>query len=181
MNEEALKTAMLMNLIATACGASEKTRSDSESAVVNAVLGAFGGLCKPEEKSKKGATVKPKHTNRSDKLPTDHLQYAEFVDGLFSRIKDKIIDKGGQYVGNRPVLDAVMTQTKRKFPIVPRMSLRKDVLHTILTLADKHQVALLQHGLLTKDVEDRLTDMIIYDIMALYLLSDKAKEFYKLA
>lgn len=187
MDEEALKTAMLMNLIAAACGASEKTRSDSESAVVNAVLGAFGDLCKPEEKPKKGTTVKSstthksQHANVSDRLPTDHLQYAEFVDELFSRIKDKIIDKGGQYVGNRPVLDAVMTQTKRKFPIVPRMSLRKDVLHTILTLADKHQVALLQHGLLTKDVEDRLTDMIIYDIMALYLMSDKAKEFYKLA
>lgn len=187
MDEEALKTAMLMNLVATACGADEKTKSDSETAIVNAMLDAFSDLYKLEERSKgdvatkPNATPKTQHINRPDKLPTDHLQYAEFVDGLFSRIKDKIIDKGGQYVGNRPVLDAVMTQTKRKFPVVPRMSLRKDVLHTILTLADKHQVALLQHGLLTKDVEDRLTDMIIYDIMALYLLSDKAKEFYKLA
>lgn len=168
MDEEALKTAMLMNLVATACGADGKTKSDSETAIVNAMLEAFTDLAKPDKKPKKGNTTK-----------YDSLMYAEFVDGLFDKIKDKIVKKGAQYTTNDPVLGAVIVQTERNVGGSRRPITRNDVLHTILTLADKHQVALLQHGVSAKDVEDRLTDLIVYDIMALYLMSNKAKEYYR--
>lgn len=168
MDEEALKTAMLMNLVATACGVDGKTKSDSETAIVNAMLEAFTGLAKPDKKPKKGNTTK-----------YDILMYSEFVDGLFDKIKDKIVKKGAQYTANNPVLGAVIVQTERNVGGSRRPITRNDVLHTILTLADKHQVALLKHGVYAKDVEDRLTDLIVYDIMALYLMSNKAKEYYQ--
>lgn len=107
---------------------------------------------------------------------TDKEQFEDFVSDTFGKIGDKIIAKGSQYTGRKPVLDAIYEQTKRR--IDKDVVTAGNMLHTILMLSDKHQVALLQHGRAAGDVEDRLTDIIVYSLLALYLLSPQAEAYY---
>lgn len=107
---------------------------------------------------------------------TDKEQFEDFVSDTFGKIGDKIIAKGDQYTGRKPVLDAIYEQTRRR--IGKDVVTAGNMLHTILTLSDKHQVALLQHGRAAGDVEDRLTDIIVYSLLALYLLSPQGKAYY---
>ncbi len=116
-------------------------------------------------------------SNQTKVLPyTDKEQFEDFVGDTFGKIGDKIIAKGDQYTGRKPVLDAIYEQTRRR--IGKDVVTAGNMLHTILMLSDKHQVALLQHGRAAGDVEDRLTDIIVYSLLALYLLSPQGEAYY---
>lgn len=102
-------------------------------------------------------------------VPNDLYVYYDFVAGLFDDILDKIVIKGEEYVGKGNVLDAVYDAAERR---VGRMPTRDDMFRTILTMKDKNDIALLRSGVYCKDVEDKLIDCIVYDLMALYALKD---------
>ena len=102
-------------------------------------------------------------------VPNDLYLYYDFVADLFDDILDKIVIKGEEYVGKGNVLDTVYNAAAR---CVGRVPTRDDVLRTILIMKDKNDIALLRRGIYCKDVEDKLIDCIVYDLMALYALKD---------
>ena len=102
-------------------------------------------------------------------VPNDLYVYYDFVAGLFDDILDKIVIKGEEYVGKGNVLDTVYNAASR---LVGRVPKRDDVFRAILMMKDKNDIALLRSGIYCKDVEDKLIDCIVYDLMALYALKD---------
>lgn len=103
-------------------------------------------------------------------VPNDLYVYYDFVADLFDDIRDKIVIKAEEYVGSNNILDTVYTAAARR---VGGMPTRDDVLRTILSMKDKNDIALLYHGINCYDVEGKLIDSIVYDLMALYALKDK--------
>lgn len=102
-------------------------------------------------------------------VPNDLYVYYDFVAGLFDDILDRIVIKGEEYVGKGNVLDTVYNAAAR---CIGRMPTRDDVLRTIFMMKDKNDIALLRRGAYCKDVEGKLIDNIVYDLMALYALKD---------
>lgn len=102
-------------------------------------------------------------------VPNDLYVYYDFVADLFDDIRDKIVIKAEEYVGSNNILDTVYAAAARR---VGGMPTRDDVLRTILSMKDKNDIALLRRGIYCKDVEDKLIDCIVYDLMALYALKD---------
>ena len=103
-------------------------------------------------------------------VPNDLAVYYDFVTDLFDDIRDKIVNKAEEYVGIGNILDTVYEAAARRVGGVPT---RDDVLHTIFSMKDKNDIALLNHGINCYDVEGKLIDSIVYDLMALYALKDK--------
>lgn len=128
---------------------------------------AIASLCKTKGNPNDGMVD---DGNGETEVPNDLYVYYDFVAGLFDDILDKIVIKGEEYVGKGNVLDAVYHATVRR---VGRMPARDDVLRTILSMKDKNDIALLYHGINCYDVEGKLIDSIVYDLMALYALKDK--------
>lgn len=106
----------------------------------------------------------------TSRVPNDLYVYYDFVADLFDDIRDKIVTKAEEYVGNGNILDTVYKATARR---VGGMPTRDDVLRTIFSMKDKNDLALLYHGINCYDVEGKLIDCIVYDLMALYALKDK--------
>ena len=103
-------------------------------------------------------------------VENDLAVYYDFVTDLFDDIRDKIVNKAEEYVGIGNILDTVYEAAARR---VGGMPTRDDVLHTIFSMKDKNDIALLNHGINCYDVEGKLIDSIVYDLMALYALKDK--------
>lgn len=103
-------------------------------------------------------------------LPNDVYVYYDFVADLFDDIRDKIVTKAEEYVGSGNILDTVYAAAARR---VGGMPTRDDVLRTIFSMKDKNDIALLHNGINCYDVEGKLIDSIVYDLMALYALKDK--------
>ena len=103
-------------------------------------------------------------------VENDLAVYYDFVTDLFDDIRDKIVNKTEEYVGIGNVLDTVYAAAARR---VGGMPTRDDVLRTIFSMKDKNDIALLQSGINCYDVEGKLIDSIVYDLMALYALKDK--------
>ena len=103
-------------------------------------------------------------------VPNDVYVYYDFVADLFDDIRDKIVTKAEEYVGIGNILDTVYAAAARR---VGGMPTRDDVLRTILSMKDKNDIALLHNGINCYDVEGKLIDSIVYDLMALYALKDK--------
>lgn len=103
-----------------------------------------------------------------EKDTDDFIRFSkQIMKGVFKKFKKK----NKQYAC-LSVLDNVKEQTERR---VGEDYSVDDVFHTIFMLKDKHEMTLLRKGLDAGDVEDRITDCIVYDLMALYLLH----EFYE--
>lgn len=100
---------------------------------------------------------------------SDKSTYYDFTNRVFDDIRDKIIAKGKEYTRDSNVLTGVYDAAARRVGGIPT---RDDVLHTIFLLKDKHDIALLRNGIDCGDIVDRLTDCIVYDLMALYTLED---------
>lgn len=101
----------------------------------------------------------------SDSDADNFIKFSKQVmKGVFKKFKKK----NKQYSSDS-VLDNVKEQTVRRVGNDYSMD---DVLHTIFMLKDKHEMTLLRKGLDAGDVEDRITDCIVYDLMALYLLHE---------
>ena len=103
-------------------------------------------------------------------VPNDVYVYYDFVADMFDDIRDKIVTKAEEYVGSGNILNTVYTAAARR---VGGMPTRDDVLRTILSMRDKNDIALLHNGINCYDVEGKLIDSIVYDLMALYALKDK--------
>lgn len=103
-------------------------------------------------------------------VPNDLYVYYDFVADLFDDIRDKIVIKAEEYVGNGNILDTVYKAAARR---VGGMPTRDDVLRTILMMKDKDDIVLLHNGIDCNNVEDKLINCIVYDLMALYALKDK--------
>ena len=103
-------------------------------------------------------------------VPNDVYVYYDFVADLFDDIRDKIVTKAEEYVGSGNILDTVYAAAARR---VGGMPTRDDVLRTIFSMKDKNDIALLHNGINCYDVEGKLIDSIVYDLMALYALKDK--------
>ena len=103
-------------------------------------------------------------------VPKDLYVYYDFVADLFDDIRDKIVTKAEEYVGSNNILDTVYAAAARR---VGGMPTRDDVLRTIFSMKDKNDIALLNSGINCYDVEGKLIDSIVYDLMALYALKDK--------
>ena len=103
-------------------------------------------------------------------VPNDLYVYYDFVTDLFDDIRDKIVNKTEEYVGIGNVLDTVYAAAARRVGGIPT---RDDVLRTIFNMKDKNDIALLNNGINCYDVEGKLIDSIVYDLMALYALKDK--------
>lgn len=103
-------------------------------------------------------------------VPNDVYVYYDFVADMFDDIRDKIVTKAEEYVGSGNILDTVYAAAAR---CVGGMPTRDDVLRTILNMKDKNDIALLNNGINCYDVEGKLIDSIVYDLMALYALKDK--------
>ena len=100
----------------------------------------------------------------------DLAVYYDFVTDLFDDIRDKIVNKAEEYVGIGNILGTVYEAAARR---VGGMPTRDDVLRTIFSMKDKNDIALLHNGINCYDVEGKLIDSIVYDLMALYALKDK--------
>lgn len=98
----------------------------------------------------------------------DQAIYLKFVKDKVNEIVKKIENKQSQYIGDDMVLSAI-TDTADKM-VVGRPSTIDERLRVILTLMDKHVGALMKRGTALPDLEDRLTDIIVYCFMAMYLL-----------
>lgn len=103
-------------------------------------------------------------------VPNDVYVYYDFVADMFDDIRDKIVTKAEEYVGIGNILDTVYAAAARR---VGGMPTRDDVLRTIFSMKDKNDIALLHNGINCYDVEGKLIDSIVYDLMALYALKDK--------
>ena len=103
-------------------------------------------------------------------VPNDVYVYYDFVADLFDDIRDKIVTKAEEYVGSGNILDTVYAAAARR---VGGMPTRDDVLRTIFSMKDKNDIALLHNGINCYDVDGKLIDSIVYDLMALYALKDK--------
>ena len=103
-------------------------------------------------------------------VPNDVYVYYDFVADMFDDIRDKIVTKAEEYVGSGNILDTVYEAAARR---VGGMPTRDDVLRTIFSMKDKNDIALLHNGINCYDVEGKLIDSIVYDLMALYALKDK--------
>lgn len=103
-------------------------------------------------------------------VPNDVYVYYDFVADMFDDIRDKIVTKAEEYVGSGNILDTVYAAAARR---VGGMPTRDDVLRTIFSMKDKNDIALLHNGINCYDVEGKLIDSIVYDLMALYALKDK--------
>ena len=103
-------------------------------------------------------------------VPNDVYVYYDFVADLFDDIRDKIVNKAEEYVGIGNILGTVYEAAARR---VGGMPTRDDVLRTIFSMKDKNDIALLHNGINCYDVEGKLIDSIVYDLMALYALKDK--------
>ena len=103
-------------------------------------------------------------------VENDLAVYYDFVTDLFDDIRDKIVNKAEEYVGIGNILDTVYAAAARR---VGGMPTRDDVLRTIFSMKDKNDIALLHNGINCYDVEGKLIDSIVYDLMALYALKDK--------
>ena len=103
-------------------------------------------------------------------VPNDVYVYYDFVADLFDDIRDKIVTKAEEYVGIGNILDTVYAAAARRVGGVPT---RDDVRRTIFSMKDKNDIALLHNGINCYDVEGKLIDSIVYDLMALYALKDK--------
>ena len=108
-------------------------------------------------------------------VENDLAVYYDFVADLFDDIRDKIVTKAEEYVGNGNILDTVYEAASRR---VGGMPTRDDVLRTILMMKDKDDIALLHNGIDCNNVEDKLIDCIVYDLMALYALKDNEVYHY---
>ena len=108
-------------------------------------------------------------------VENDLAVYYDFVADLFDDIRDKIVTKAEEYVGNGNILDTVYEAAARR---VGGMPTRDDVLRTILMMKDKDDIALLHNGIDCNNVEDKLIDCIVYDLMALYALKDNEVYHY---
>ena len=108
-------------------------------------------------------------------VENDLAVYYDFVADLFDYIRDKIVTKAEEYVGNGNILDTVYKAAARR---VGGMPTRDDVLRTILMMKDKDDIALLHNGIDCNNVEDKLIDCIVYDLMALYALKDNEVYHY---
>lgn len=104
-------------------------------------------------------------------IETDTDDFIRFSKQIMKGVFKKFKKKNKQYACFS-VLDNVKEQTQRR---VGEDYSVDDVFHTIFMLKDKHEMTLLRKGLDAGDVEDRITDCIVYDLMALYLLY----EFYE--
>lgn len=111
----------------------------------------------------------------TSRVPNDLYVYYDFVADLFDDIRDKIVTKAEEYVGNGNILDTVYEAAARR---VGGMPTRDDVLRTILMMKDKDDIALLHNGIDCNNVEDKLIDCIVYDLMALYALKDNEVYHY---
>lgn len=127
---------------------------------------AIASLCKTKGNPNDGMVD---DENGETEVPNDLYVYYDFVARLFDDILDKIVIKGEEYVGKGNVLDAVYDATVRR---VGRMPTRDELFRTIITMKDKNDIAILRNGVYCKDVEDKLIDCIVYDLMALYALKD---------
>ena len=101
-------------------------------------------------------------------IETDTHTFIRFSKQIMKGVFKKFKKKNKQYSGGM-VLDNVKEQTQRR---VGEEYSVDDVFHTIFMLKDKHEMTLLRKGLDAGDVEDRITDCIVYDLMALYLLHE---------
>jgi hypothetical protein len=101
-------------------------------------------------------------------IETDTDDFIRFSKQIMKGVFKKFKKKNKQYASDS-VLDNVKEQTVRRVGNDYSMD---DVLHTIFMLKDKHEMTLLRKGLDAGDVEDRITDCIVYDLMALYLLHE---------
>lgn len=109
------------------------------------------------------------------RVPNDLYVYYDFVADMFDDIRDKIVTKAEEYVGNGNILDTVYEAAARR---VGGMPTRDDVLRTILMMKDKDDIVLLHNGIDCNNVEDKLIDCIVYDLMALYALKDNEVYHY---
>ena len=99
----------------------------------------------------------------------DSNDFVDFCMTLMDDMMKKFKVKHIQYNGTKYVLSNVFEQTRRR--IRHRDITMDDVFRTIMNLKAKHELTLESRGLKSGDVEDRLTDCIIYDLMALYLIA----------
>ena len=111
----------------------------------------------------------------TSRVPNDLYVYYDFVADMFDDIRDKIVTKAEEYVGNGNILDTVYEAAARR---VGGMPTRDDVLRTILMLKDKDDIALLHNGLDGHTVADKLINCIVDDLMALYALKDNEVYHY---
>lgn len=96
--------------------------------------------------------------------------YANFVTIMFDKLRDKIKTKSDDYSGKVDnVLEAPMDMASRASRSPTSMS----VFSMLNTLKDKHEVTIMRQGMTALDVEDRLTDIILYTLLELYVLHNK--------
>lgn len=133
------------------------------------VAPALANLCATKDEQNDGVVDEDKS------VPNDLYVYYDFVADLFDDIRDKIVIKAEEYVGNGNILDTVYKAAARR---VGGMPTRDDVLRTILMMKDKDDIALLHNGIDCNNVEDKLINCIVYDLMALYVLRDNEVYHY---
>lgn len=96
--------------------------------------------------------------------------YAMFVGIVFDKLRDKITKKVNDYSGKKNnVLEAPMDMASRASKDPTSMS----VFSMLNTLKSKHEVTLARQGMAALDVEDRLTDIILYTLLELYVFHNK--------
>lgn len=87
-------------------------------------------------------------------------------------ISQLFLMKNKQYASGDDVLSAFKECAKRQFGEINRDGAFK----TCMQFKDKHDLALLQHGLLLPDAKERLYDVIVYCLLGLAVLSGEDEE-----
>lgn len=160
--EDAIFAALIMDLLK---GCVDKEKPDSkeepdskENAPVRSVRTDFT----PEEKQE-ADFYKFKHVGTRE-------DYAAFVTVMFDILRDKITSKVNDYSGKKDnVLEAPMDMASR----ASRNPTSLSVFSMLNTLKSKHEVTLARQGMAALDAEDRLTDIILYTLLELYVLHNK--------
>lgn len=107
--------------------------------------------------------------NIPNTIDTIHKEYsarefADFIEDFAFDLRDKFLNKNKQYAGADDIYSQIREQAVRAGD-----ESVDGMLRVIFTLKDKHDVAFLRHLGEESDFEDRIGDIIIYSLLALYL------------
>lgn len=155
-NEDAILAALIMDLFKPCLGEED---DDAEEV--------------PIRKSKR-VPFTPEEKKEVEKYDFNRVgtreDYANFVTMMFDILRDKVTKKVDDYSGKKNnVLEAPMDMASR----ASKNPTSLGVFSMLNTLKSKHEVTLARQGMAALDAEDRLTDIILYTLLELYVLHNK--------
>lgn len=105
-----------------------------------------------------------------DKHVCTHKDYANFVTKTFDLLRDKIVAKSNDYTGgvDNVLVNPIDMAIRSRYP-----KNSNTVFMMLNNMKSKHEVTLMRQGMNAMDVVDRLTDIILYTLLELYVVENK--------